>query len=182
MHYSINLPKLLKGEIGMLLMGGFAHGLIRSLGGRPDEILVTSAPQDEGKPSFVLNANSVIFWKHDEPDLIAGQKLLARLILQKDVQEKYLASHRINSGPDRHNRSVGPGMDRRTAHGGRGPRRRDQGPERMLLSFAHNMALPQPHRLGHDRCHLGVPARRHDDARAGGDAAGSGSGERSAQR
>lgn len=140
MHYSINLPELIKGEFGMLLMGGFAHGLIRSLGGRPDEILVTSAPQDEGKPSFVLNADSVIFWKHDEPDLIAGQKLLARLILQKDVQEKY--SQATGSIPVRTDIDLsGPGWTdgQRTAAA---VRREVIRTGRMLLSFAHNMALP----------------------------------------
>lgn len=140
MHYSINLPQLMKGEFGMLLMGGFAYGDILSLGGRPDELLVTSAPHDEGKPAYVLNADSVIFWKHDEPDLVAGQKLLAKLILQKDVQEKY--SRITGSIPIRTDIDLsGAGWTdgQRTAAAVRREAIKDG---RVMLSFAHNMALP----------------------------------------
>jgi glucose/mannose transport system substrate-binding protein len=140
MHFSINLPELIKGQSGMLLMGGFAHGFIRSLGGRPEEILVTSAPQDEGKPCFVLNADSMIFWKHVEPDLVAGQKLLARLVLQKDVQEKYsqtTGSIPVRTDIDLSGREWTDGQ--RTAAA---VRREAIKTGRVLLSFAHNMALP----------------------------------------
>src|SRR6185295_6603118 len=88
-HYSVHLPKFLKGEMGMLMMGGWAQGVIKNLGGKLEDVLITSAPQDEKKPCFVLNADSMIFWKRKEADLIAGQQLLAKLIMQKDVQEKY---------------------------------------------------------------------------------------------
>lgn len=140
LHYSINLPRLLKGEMGMLLMGGFANGVIRSLGGKPNDILVTSAPQDEGKPCFVLNVDSMIFWKHDEPDLTAGQHLLARLMLQKDVQEKY--SQTTGSIPARIDVDLsGPAWTdgQRKAAAVRAESIKAQ---RVLLSFAHNMALP----------------------------------------
>jgi len=88
-HYSVHLPKFLKGEMGMLMMGGWAQGVIKNLGGNLDDVEIVSTPQDEGKPCFVLNADSMIFWKRNEPDLVAGQLLLAKLIMQKDVQEKY---------------------------------------------------------------------------------------------
>src|SRR3979411_2281217 len=88
-HYSVHLPKFIKGDAGMLLMGGWAQGVIKGLGGRIDDILIAAAPQDEGKPCFVLNADSMIFWKRPEADLQAGQLLLTKLMMQKDVQEKY---------------------------------------------------------------------------------------------
>src|SRR4029077_9403246 len=88
-HYSVNLPKFLKGDMGMLMMGGWAQGVIKNLGGKLDDVLITSVPQNEGKPVFVLNADSMIFWARKEPDLTAGQQLLAKLMMQKDVQEKY---------------------------------------------------------------------------------------------
>jgi glucose/mannose transport system substrate-binding protein len=140
LHYSINLPKLFKGEMGMLLMGGFAQGVIRSLGGKPGDLLVTSAPQDEGKPCFVLNADSMIFWKRSEPDLIAGQQLLARLMMQKDVQEKY--SQTTGSLPARIDADLsGPGWtdDQRAAAAARAEAISTR---RVVMSFAHNMALP----------------------------------------
>jgi len=140
LHYSINLPKLFKGEMGMLLMGGFAQGVIRSLGGKLDDLLITSSPHDGGNPSFVLNADSMIFWKRSEPELIAGQQLLARLMMQKDVQEKY--SQTTGSLPARLDADLsGPGWteDQRAASAARAEAIKSG---RMLMSFAHNMALP----------------------------------------
>ena len=139
-HYSINLPKLFTGEMGMLLMGGFAQGVIRSLGGKLDDLLITSSPHDEDKPCFVLNADSMIFWKRSEPDLIAGQQLLARLMMQKDVQEKY--SQTTGSLPARTDADLsGPGWtdDQRAAAAARADA---IATGRMLMSFVHNMALP----------------------------------------
>src|SRR6267154_3218346 len=78
-HYSVHLPKLIKGDAGMLMMGGWAQGVIKGLGGKIDDILIAAAPQDEGKPCFVLNADSMIFWIRPEADLHAGQLLLAKI-------------------------------------------------------------------------------------------------------
>ncbi|HSH99503.1 MAG TPA: extracellular solute-binding protein [Reyranella sp.] len=139
-HYSVHLPKFLKGEMGMLMMGGWAQGVIKNLGGKLEDVLITSAPQDERKPCFVLNADSMIFWKRKEADLIAGQQLLAKLIMQKDVQEKY--SQTTGSIPVRTDVDLS------------GPAWTDGQREasavlieafksrRVLLSLAHNMAQP----------------------------------------
>ena len=35
------------------------------------------APTDWGKPGFILNSDSVVFFKQNDPDYIEGQKLLA---------------------------------------------------------------------------------------------------------
>ena len=87
--------------MGMLMMGGWAQGVIKNLGGKLDDFMITAAPQDEGKPCFVLNADSLIFWKRKEADLQAGQQLLAKLMMQKDVQEHVLADHRLDPGAHR---------------------------------------------------------------------------------
>jgi glucose/mannose transport system substrate-binding protein len=141
-HYSVNLPKFLKGEMGMLMMGGWAQGVIKNLGGNLDDVLITSVPQDEGKPVFVLNADSMIFWARKEPDLTAGQQLLAKLMMQKDVQEKY--SQTTGSIPVRTDVDLS------------GPAWTDGQREasavliesfkskRVLLSLAHNMAQTNP--------------------------------------
>jgi glucose/mannose transport system substrate-binding protein len=141
-HYSVNLPKFLKGDMGMLMMGGWAQGVIKNLGGNLDDVLITSVPQDEGKPVFVLNADSMIFWQRKEPDLTAGQQLLAKLMMQKDVQEKY--SQTTGSIPVRTDVDLS------------GPAWTDGQREasavlidsfkskRVLLSLAHNMAQTNP--------------------------------------
>ena len=139
-HYSVNLPKFLKGEMGMLMMGGWAQGVIKNLGGNLDDVLITSVPQDEGKPVFVLNADSMIFWARKEPDLTAGQQLLAKLMMQKDVQEKY--SQTTGSIP------VRTDVDLSGAAWTDGQREASAvlnesfKSKRVLLSLAHNMAQP----------------------------------------
>jgi len=140
LHYSINLPSFLKGEMGMLLMGGWAQGVIRTLGGKLDDVLIVSAPQDEGKLCFVLNADSMIFWKCNEPDLIAGQRLLVRLMMQKDVQEKY--SQTTGSLPVRIDIDLSGPAWTDGQRAGAAARAESIKTQRMLLSFAHNMALP----------------------------------------
>ena len=141
-HYSVNLPKFLKGEMGMLMMGGWAQGVIKNLGGNLDDVLITSAPQNEGKPVFVLNADSMIFWQRKEADLIAGQQLLAKLMMQKDVQEKY--SQTTGSIPVRTDVDLsGPAW----TDGQREASAvliESYKSKRVLLSLAHNMAQTNP--------------------------------------
>jgi glucose/mannose transport system substrate-binding protein len=138
--YAVHLPKLLKAEMGMMMMGGWAQGVIKRLGGNLDDILIVAAPQDEGKPCFVLNADSMIFWKRPEPDLQAGQLLLAKLIMQKDVQEQY--SQTTGSIPVRTDVDMsGPAWSdgQRDAAAGLIQAFKSK---RVLLSLAHNMAQP----------------------------------------
>ena len=141
-HYSVNLPKFLKGDMGMLMMGGWAQGVIKNLGGNLDDVLITSVPQNEGKPVFVLNADSMIFWQRKEPDLTAGQQLLAKLMMQKDVQEKY--SQTTGSIPVRTDVDLsGPAWTdgQREASAVLIESFKSQ---RVLLSLAHNMAQTNP--------------------------------------
>ena len=44
------------------------------------------APTDWGKPGFILNSDSVVFFKQKDPDYIEGQKLLAHLIMSPKFQ------------------------------------------------------------------------------------------------
>jgi glucose/mannose transport system substrate-binding protein len=139
-HYSVHLPKFLKGEMGMLMMGGWAQGVIKNLGGNLDDVEIVSTPQDESKPCFVLNADSMIFWQRKEPDLQAGQLLLAKLMMQKDVQEKY--SQTTGSIPVRTDVDLsGPAWTdgQRLASATLNDSFKSK---RVLLSLAHNMAQP----------------------------------------
>ena len=84
--------------------------------------------------------SSMIFWKRPEADLQAGQLLLAKLMMQKDVQEKY--SQTTGSIPVRTDVDLsGPAWS---------DGQRDAAAalieafksKRVLLSLAHNMAQP----------------------------------------
>jgi glucose/mannose transport system substrate-binding protein len=50
------------------------------------DYLCAQAPADNGKPGFILNSDSVVFFKQKDPDYLAGSKLLAHLIMSKDFQ------------------------------------------------------------------------------------------------
>jgi glucose/mannose transport system substrate-binding protein len=63
--------------IGLLTAGGFKEGT---------DYVCGQAPTDWGKPGFILNADSVVFFKQKDPDYIEGQKLLASTILSPEFQ------------------------------------------------------------------------------------------------
>jgi len=64
-------------EIGALTAGGFKAGA---------DYVCGPTPNDSGKPGFILNSDSVVFFTQKDPDYIAGQKLLAHLILSPEFQ------------------------------------------------------------------------------------------------
>ena len=138
--YSVVVPRFVAGEMGLLLMGGWAQGVMLNLGNKLDDFIIGPAPQDNGKPAFVLNADAFIFWQRKEADLQAGQKLMANLVMNPDVQRMY--SQITGSIPVRSDMDLsGPGWSdgqRDAASGLRGA----MGAKQVMLSLAHNMAQP----------------------------------------
>ena len=64
-------------EIGTLNGGGFKQGA---------DYVCGQGPTDWGKPGFILNSDSVVFFKQKDKDYIDGQKLLAQLIMSPEFQ------------------------------------------------------------------------------------------------
>ena len=175
-HYSVHLPKFIKGDAGMILMGGWAQGVIKGLGGKIDDILIAAAPQDEGKPCFVLNADSMIFWKRPEADLQAGQLLLAKLMMQKDVQEKYsqtTGSIPVRTDVDLSGPAWSDGQRDAAAASDRGLQEQARAAQPRPQ---HGAAQPDLGR--HDRRHHRVHPQRQGEPRAGRGAARPGRGQR----
>jgi glucose/mannose transport system substrate-binding protein len=76
-----------QGKAGFFIMGDWEIGVLKAAGYNVGtDILCGQAPTDWGKPGFILNSDSVAFFKQKDPDYVAGQKLLAHLILSKDFQ------------------------------------------------------------------------------------------------
>ncbi len=75
--WGVNLPEFMKGNMGMVLMGGWAQGNLLRAGAKPSDFSSGPAPQDNGPPCFDLNADCFMFWKQKAADLQAGQKLFA---------------------------------------------------------------------------------------------------------
>ena len=79
----------IRGEKGILFEGTWAQSFIANSGFKTSDYLVGPAPQKEGMPAFVLNSDSFIFWKRNEPDLQAGQALMAEVVMSKEGQEVF---------------------------------------------------------------------------------------------
>jgi glucose/mannose transport system substrate-binding protein len=76
-----------KGEAAFFIMGDWEIGTLTGAGFKQGtDYVCAQAPTDWGKPGFILNSDSVVFFKQKDPDFVAGQKLLAQLILSKEFQ------------------------------------------------------------------------------------------------
>lgn len=138
--WGVNLPAFMKGDTGMVLMGGWAQGNLLRAGATPADFSSGPAPQDSGPPCFDLNADCFMFWKQKAADLQAGQKLFAEIVMQPATEEMY--SKITGSIPARTDVDL-------TAEGFTDGQRnsaqnlRDAiGENRVVLSLAHNMAQP----------------------------------------
>lgn len=139
-HWSVNLPAFMKGDAGMLLMGGWAQGNFLHAGAAITDFSSGPAPQDSGPPCFDLNADSFIFWQEKAPDLQAGQKLFAEIVMQPATQEMY--SKITGSIPSRTDVDLTqPGFSDGQRNAARNMRDAIK-ENRVLLSLAHNMAQP----------------------------------------
>jgi glucose/mannose transport system substrate-binding protein len=78
---------MLTGKAGFYFMGDWAIGTYNAAGFKEGtDYLCGQAPADNGKPGFILNSDSVVFFKQKDPEYLAGSKLLAHLIMSKEFQ------------------------------------------------------------------------------------------------
>jgi glucose/mannose transport system substrate-binding protein len=78
---------LAQGKAGFFIMGDWEIGTLNASGVKyGTDHICGQAPTDWAKPGFILNSDSVVFFKQTDPDYVAGQKLLAHLILSKEFQ------------------------------------------------------------------------------------------------
>ncbi|RYE87811.1 MAG: carbohydrate ABC transporter substrate-binding protein, partial [Hyphomicrobiales bacterium] len=76
-----------KGEAAFHIMGDWTIGLFKAAGFEEGKDYVCAqAPTDWGKPGFILNSDSVVFFQQKDPDFQEGQKLLASTILSPEFQ------------------------------------------------------------------------------------------------
>jgi glucose/mannose transport system substrate-binding protein len=76
-----------KGQAAFMIMGDWQIGIFTGDGLKEGaDYSCAQAPTDWGKPGFILNSDSVVFFKQSDPDYIEGQKLLAHLILSPQFQ------------------------------------------------------------------------------------------------
>jgi len=81
---------MVNGDALFFIMGDWELGTIKSVGHEPGgDILCGQSPTDWAGAGFILNSDSVVFFKQNDPDYQEGQKLLASLILSPDFQKTF---------------------------------------------------------------------------------------------
>ncbi len=138
--WAVNLPAFVKGDMGMVLTGGWAQGNLFKAGATAADFSSGPAPQESGPPCFDLNADCFIFWKPKSADLDAGQKLFAEVVMEPLTQEMY--SKITGSIPARTDVNLAAegftDGQRNSAQNLRDAIAKD----RVVLSLGHNMAQP----------------------------------------
>src|SRR5271170_661780 len=85
--YNTVTGMIAKGQAAFMIMGDWQIGIFAGAGLKQDaDYVCGQAPTDWGKPGFILNSDSVVFFKQTDPDYIAGQTLLAHLIMSPQFQ------------------------------------------------------------------------------------------------
>jgi glucose/mannose transport system substrate-binding protein len=75
------------GDALFFIMGDWEIGVLTAVGKKEGaDYVCAQAPDDSGKPGFILNSDSVVFFQQSEPDYVEGQKLLASTILSPEFQ------------------------------------------------------------------------------------------------
>lgn len=136
--YATNLKRFVDGDMGMMIMGGWAQGVLKNSGFKFDDYVIAPGPSDNGKPVFLLNADAFIFWQRKEPDLQAGQMLMAQLVMDPAIQTMYsqiTGSIPVRTDVDLSGEGWSDGQ-RRTAAALKDAVANNQ----AVLSLAHNMA------------------------------------------
>jgi glucose/mannose transport system substrate-binding protein len=85
--YNTATGMIAKGQAVFMIMGDWQIGIFTAAGLKEGaDYECAQAPTDWGKPGFILNSDSVVFFKQTDPDYVAGQKLLAQLIMSPKFQ------------------------------------------------------------------------------------------------
>lgn len=85
--YDTMTGMIAKAQAGFMIMGDWQIGVFKGAGVEQGAgYKCAQAPTDWGKPGFILNSDSVVFFKQKDPDYVAGQQLLAHLILSPEFQ------------------------------------------------------------------------------------------------
>jgi glucose/mannose transport system substrate-binding protein len=136
--YATNLRRFVDGDMGLMIQGGWAQGVLRNAGFKFDDFIIAPGPSDNTKPVFLLNADAFIFWQRSEPDLQAGQTLMAELVMDPAIQTMYsqiTGSIPVRTDVDLSGAGWSDGQ-RRTASALKDAVANNQ----AVLSLAHNMA------------------------------------------
>ncbi|MBV8661601.1 MAG: carbohydrate ABC transporter substrate-binding protein [Hyphomicrobiales bacterium] len=85
--YDTATSMVAKGQAAFMIMGDWQIGIFGAAGVKQGaDYVCGQAPTDWGKPGFILNSDSIAFFKQSDPDYVEGQKLLAHLVMSPQFQ------------------------------------------------------------------------------------------------
>ena len=85
--WNVATGMVIEGKAGFQIMGDWAKGEFTAAGKKPGvDYYCASTPSNNG---YLYNVDSFIFYKTNDPDKIAGQKLLAKLMMGKNFQKVF---------------------------------------------------------------------------------------------
>jgi glucose/mannose transport system substrate-binding protein len=133
-----------KGDAAFHIMGDWTIGLLTAAGFKEGtDYTCSQAPTDWGKPGFILNSDSVVFFKQTDPDYIAGQQLLAKTILSPAFQTAF--NQAKGSIPARLDVDLSTGFNPCQQLSQKDLQASIDGGT-LVRSMAHNMTIPQKYR------------------------------------
>jgi glucose/mannose transport system substrate-binding protein len=142
--YDTTTGMIKNGKAVFFIMGDWQIGIFTAAGMKtPQDYVCAQSPTDWGKPGFILNSDSVVFFKQTDPDYISGQTLLAHLIMSPKFQTVF--NQTKGSIPAR--------LDIDISHGWNPCQQKSQAALQasikdgtLVRSFAHNMTILQKYR------------------------------------
>ena len=85
--WNVATGMVIEGKAGFQIMGDWAKGEFTAAGKTPGvDYYCASTPSNNG---YLYNVDSFIFYKTSDPDKVAGQKLLAKLMMGKNFQKVF---------------------------------------------------------------------------------------------
>ncbi len=139
------MTMVMEGQAAFFLMGDWTVASANLAGFKENEdYLCTQAPVDWGGTGYILNADSVVFFTQKDPDYVAGQQLLAKIIMSPDFQSVFNVAK--GSIPARTDVDLSVGGFTGCQQKSLADLQASVGEGTLVRSMAHNMTVLQKYR------------------------------------
>lgn len=95
-YWATFVGPMMQGEYGFMINGGWVEGSFVLNGSKyGEDYLCGIAPIDDGGPArFDINVDGAVFWKQNDPDYEAGQKIAAEVMISPEFQLAFSKANR----------------------------------------------------------------------------------------
>ncbi|WP_204115740.1 ABC transporter substrate-binding protein [Shimia biformata] len=140
-----SMTMTMTGEAAFFLMGDWTVASANMAGFKEDvDYVCTQSPVDWGGNGFILNSDSVVFFKQNDPDYVEGQKLLAEIIMSPEFQVTFNVAK--GSIPARTDVDLSEGGFTKCQQKGLEDLKASVSEGTLVRSMAHNMTVLQKYR------------------------------------